>query len=115
MLRNYITKPIAALSLLALVILPFSGCGYAEREQARQEKKAEINDLVDRCNGKAAGEDGILSPEDQVAFARDFGYKGAILSGETVLIYRKSEIVDNSEATLYIGKGIEVPAKILFF
>lgn len=75
---------------------------YNSSDHAKQvgENRRMLPGLVQRCNQKAAGQDGILSFKEGVSLARELGWKDPIYDGEKINLY-----FDHGWATSFLLVG----------
>ncbi len=78
---------------------------YDLRVEQMIQNSERATTLVDRCMGKAAGSDNILSREEGIKMAKSLGYEGSGLPEEYVILRTHKNLSEGKidEGGLYLG------------
>lgn len=79
--------PMIVLSVAAIIGLPFL---YLKLDEGARRKRFEyfrsVENLVNMCNKKTAGEDGVISSKEGEGLAKGLGYAKVIYPGEEIIL-----------------------------
>ena len=96
---KYGLSAIAGLGIISGVVFGFKT--LFDYTEVQEKERQENSKLVNECMQIAAGKDGVLDSQEGASMARDFGYNGAIMPDEKVVL--SAPIMRGENARLIIG------------